>query len=747
MTTIPNELIITINTSIPGYQKITYRPSMTIPNISHTDNKILFDPLVKLNKKKLDEIPENFRKKQFFNKGLFESLLRYNKSSALNNLTSATRNGYVDNNIKIVLDILFAENTVIYIGKAPYTISDVQWTKGNWKIDVKENKEQYQSRYFSRNGFNPIPYFPTTIIYGNNYSGPVTITSSPSTQKEEPVSETKFKNNTPIPIQPVTTLVNNSKTEDQISQPVTIINTQQPQTDIPKPPQKPPKLLPGVKPNPDVPIPNPLQEQVIEPLEKYSNSPQSTRLLKEYFLTDDFFDLIYNIYKFSDKKSKDIINQSLKPLTVKPISIDSLNLNKIAYEEAIKSINVVKNTGGGDCFFIAVADAINNYNFYNQDNRIISGIYGTGKNLFTQKYLREIVASFFLNSPNVQETLQITGQVNADILNEKFEKELNAIKSNISTSTDYIVPSKIYVSVANATYKNNDNFLVKNIVSVPKEKENYYKPFKPIKLEEVKDYIESNNYWANEMAVNALSKILQLNIIPLENSKGILRVPFANFSQEKNDWTKYLFLYYSNSHFELINFEYKNITKQKIQSKTVEIFDKNKLYELPPFFILFVIYGSYYSSLTDKSDFGFYQEIMKSIDNTIDNLYKLDIYRQFFELFKKYFPSSKIQKPTIVGGYTDKFGYNYVNPYYHEPPHKKDDLDKLAYYITIDMELYPGKSIPPEEIAHLKCNNKWNAVRKAYSEFMGKPYEIQPVYKERKTKKNNHNSANRTRRK
>ena len=32
MTTIPNELIITINTSIPGYQKIRYTPSMTLKN-------------------------------------------------------------------------------------------------------------------------------------------------------------------------------------------------------------------------------------------------------------------------------------------------------------------------------------------------------------------------------------------------------------------------------------------------------------------------------------------------------------------------------------------------------------------------------------------------------------------------------------------------------------------------------------------------------------------------------------------
>ena len=50
MTTIPNELIININTSIPGYQKIKYIPSMTIKNIDKDDKTIRFDPLIKLNK-------------------------------------------------------------------------------------------------------------------------------------------------------------------------------------------------------------------------------------------------------------------------------------------------------------------------------------------------------------------------------------------------------------------------------------------------------------------------------------------------------------------------------------------------------------------------------------------------------------------------------------------------------------------------------------------------------------------------
>jgi hypothetical protein len=68
---------------------------------------------------------------------------------------------------------------------------------------------------------------------------------------------------------------------------------------------------------------------------------------------------------------------------------------------------------------------------------------------------------------------------------------------------------------------------------------------------------------------------------------------------------------------------------------------------------------------------------------------------------------------------------------------KEENTDdtQLAYYITIDLELHPGTSITPEEIKNLKCRQKWNSVRKAWSNFTGKPYIIPPVY-QTKTLKN-----------
>ena len=46
MTSVPNELHITINTSIPGYQKIRFNPSMIIQNSD--DKTVMFNPMIQL---------------------------------------------------------------------------------------------------------------------------------------------------------------------------------------------------------------------------------------------------------------------------------------------------------------------------------------------------------------------------------------------------------------------------------------------------------------------------------------------------------------------------------------------------------------------------------------------------------------------------------------------------------------------------------------------------------------------------
>ena len=74
---VPNELNITIHTSIPGFQKIKYIPSMTIKNVDKDNKKLYFDPLIKYNEKVITKtIPVDLKLKQFFNSELFASFIK-----------------------------------------------------------------------------------------------------------------------------------------------------------------------------------------------------------------------------------------------------------------------------------------------------------------------------------------------------------------------------------------------------------------------------------------------------------------------------------------------------------------------------------------------------------------------------------------------------------------------------------------------------------------------------------------------
>jgi hypothetical protein len=176
--TIPNELKITINTGIKGFQKINYTPNMTISNISNDDKFVQFNPFVKLQQSIVDSVPEKIRQKEFFNKKQFQSLINYIHSKPNKNLLYATNSGVIDNNIKITLNTIFPVNSVIYINAKPYVIVDVQWSKGDWQIDTKY-KPTENNRYTSSSlkhkisvGQKQLEKLPSSVVYGVGYNGP-----------------------------------------------------------------------------------------------------------------------------------------------------------------------------------------------------------------------------------------------------------------------------------------------------------------------------------------------------------------------------------------------------------------------------------------------------------------------------------------------------------------------------------------------------------------------------------------------
>jgi len=420
--------------------------------------------------------------------------------------------------------------------------------------------------------------------------------------------------------------------------------------------------------------------------------------------------------------------------------------------------------------------------------------------------LRSLVVKYLQSWSELDSYLLNIAPVNVDELNDLFEQQINAVKL-ASGSPDDIAPDT-YVRIANDIFNSRDNFLVKNVDRVPIEVSDYYRPFKVLEKPLIPRYILSNNFWANEIVINALCVELQLNVIPFEtiktpSGKSTLRIPYANFSPVLNNWNKYLFLYYNQSHYELITFNEKtsiqkipstdklNITKIK---KSKIIFDRNEnLSEIPPIYILFTIYGSYFSTIVtrqEKDAFTFEKNAMLTFESIINNnLYNTPDYNTiFYRLFKLYFPNSYIQqnptkpikpikpikpvkpvKPPVKppvnppikppvnpvksispfeigdpysGGANPRYN-PYYRPNYYNPPYmasrmEKKDKDKdesqLAYVISIDMELRPGTSLSPEELQNAKCNSKWNSIRKSWSELTGKPYVIPPIYNKEEKK-------------
>lgn len=362
--------------------------------------------------------------------------------------------------------------------------------------------------------------------------------------------------------------------------------------------------------------------------------------------------------------------------------------------------------------------------------------------IYTQKMLRELVSYYILHMNKINfDELTTTLEFLVDDMNVQFN---TAYRKNISENDEN--PTTFF-DLVNNIYKSNDNFLIMKPNKMTKE--TIQNPFRIVEKSEVNNYIENSDYWANSVAIDALCEILGLNIIVLEAVENIIRIPYI-YNNNKT-WSRYMFLYLENKHYELISFDYIFRTFRKepsfsIKTETVRkvIFDKNgNIY--PPFFITFLIFATNYINISDYRDKRKFQ-LLTPIIQTIFNIFnqieqnkQTDDNKKFLKLFYEYFAPSPTVFKQIEGG-APPFPYQPRQLYQYRPPYvssyiknnnsiQNDTLkSNISYYITIDMDLQKGTSLSPNELSNLKCRKRWNAVRKSYADLRGLNYVATPDY-------------------
>jgi len=799
-----NELKITINTSIPGYQKIEFKPSMVVSDSNVEDNRVYFDPLIKISENTINYIPDDMRKTSFFNKGLFDSLLNNNKNTQKNNLSNAKNNGYIDNNIKITIDTIFPEGSIITINKNPYLITDLQWTKGSWKIktnvDEKSNKidnelneiygQNYVGARIQKKEVKQVSILPTTQSINSEETTEskhkskidetqVTSKSSSSDKFNSIIPDTKSSNSFKSARDSTISSLSSDDSKSIRSSISSDISTPSLSSDESKSVRSSISSdisTPSLSSDDSKTIRSSISSDDSEslaplPILKMTSNNRTNDKLKQYFDNRDYYSTINYIYKnITDSRSFIKNNLAISTDTLKDDDT-SLNLNKDSYDVSVKMLDVIQNEGKGECLFLAIADALNYYNSKNK-NKITYSDYGN-KTPFTKDNLRELVFDYFLLKIREDKSSYIfIPTSDADELNLKFESSIQRMEKVTKITND------IYKDVLINIYKSNPNFLVDHINEMPDKttyEKLYHNPFYVIDInneEDIKKYILSDNYWGGTNTIDALNSKLKIKIIPFGRDHD--KEPIKIYPTEEFDtWTHYLFLYYQNAHYELVTFDLKQpnekisifkrepILDAENYSKFISEIDKNsKFYILmPPLYILFIIFGSIYYGQTEevKNNFKFFPNVMTLLSLSVDNiLTKYDTSSddvkdetcEFISNYKKLFPLTRFggfdgcnakkggQNVYNIHNYYDgRYPYNkyrvknYLNKYEHKKPF-------YVTYINIDLELHPGRTITPKEFENVKCMHKWNAIKKAYSEFTGKPYVIRPIYNSMKTSKN-----------
>jgi hypothetical protein len=188
----------------------------------------------------------------------------------------------------------------------------------------------------------------------------------------------------------------------------------------------------------------------------------------------------------------------------------------------------------------------------------------------------------------------------------------------------------------------------------------------------------------------AICNRLHIAIVTIEKYKDpegnvSFRIPQSLNSFDANCGDYVMFIVKDGENYDYLTFDGKSIFKAK----------KN---EIPPVYMLLLLFGSYYYNLTkdEQNNFPLYKDTMNQYSHT---------FKKPSQLIEQQFPLQLIVGQS-GGGPT-----------------------VISYEIKIEMQLFPGTTITPEQLKKMQCNAKYNSIWRNAAILTGSTYRPTPDYK------------------
>jgi hypothetical protein len=471
--------------------------------------------------------------------------------------------------------------------------------------------------------------------------------------------------------------------------------------------------------------------------------------------------------KFSDGNNTLILQENIIYLYEDAIRERLIgNLPEEEKMDVIESWKVIDNAGGGDCLFLAIAAIFNN-ELVNSGSKS-NNPFAEPNGYYTSHSLRRAVAD-----PNY-------GMTNAEIDRWAVHRDIENINENAPDDQQDYKRQFSFLLDENGRWIGNDYNAVRNAI---RESGNYWGDQTAITVLErifkikfividatlqnpipIGTYVNFQNddgemvfgVVSNRQVIVApgggrqnvyevISNSLDIypnitrnkNRITIAESGHYRVVPVGGNNDIANEFTHYAFLLLTEipesgvQHYEIIT--------STINNKFIYEYR-----EIPPY-LMYLIFQTQWKFLSpaarDASWFGRNDEFSNHLDHIMDEyrenmrdhgaLPPLVPPPRIRAALKKRRVVSRLKKPSKGGSIIDDFENNIVggaissrNRYIDiNRPNSSMGDSKLSYYVIVDLELYPGESIPLIKQPVIACNLRYEKIRQAFADMFGLVYQ------------------------